>query len=147
MTGRMGKWRNIFLVWFVWPLVTLGIYHLVWWYKINREARDLDVGIVVSPAVSVVAITIGALIIVPPWVSVYKTGDRIHRMQSAAGAPATCSAVLGLIASFFLGLHALYYQNELNKLWTYLGGAAEGTVVMLPKLPGPSSPGQTEAAA
>jgi hypothetical protein len=75
MTGRMGKWRNIFLVWFVWPLVTLGIYHLVWWYKINREARDLDVDIVVSPAVSVVAITIGALIIVPPWVSVYKTGS------------------------------------------------------------------------
>jgi hypothetical protein len=56
-------------------------------------------------------------------------------MQSAAGAPATCSAVLGLIASFFLGLHALYYQNELNKLWTYLGGAPEGTVVMLPRLP------------
>jgi hypothetical protein len=66
MAGRMGKSRNIFLVWFVWPLITLGIYHLVWWYKINREARDLDAGIEVSPAVSVVAITIGALIVVPP---------------------------------------------------------------------------------
>lgn len=147
MTGRMGKWRNIFLVWLVWPLVTLGIYHLVWWYKINREARDLNVGIEVSPPVSVVAITIGGLIIVPPWVSIFKTGDRIGRMQSAAGAPATCSAVLGLIASFLLGLHTLYYQNELNKLWTYLGSAPEGTVVTLPKLPGPSSPGQSQAAA
>lgn len=145
MAGRMGKSRNIFLVWFVWPLITLGIYHLVWWYKINREARDLDVGIEVSPAVSVVAITIGALIIVPPWVSIFKTGDRIGRMQSGAGAPASCSGVLGLIASFFLGLHTLYYQNELNKLWTYLGGAPEGTDVMLPKRPGPTSPVQNDA--
>src|SRR5215472_14511078 len=145
MTGRMGKSRNIFLVWFVWPLITLGIYHLVWWYKINREARDLDAGIEVSPAISVVAITAGALIIVPPWVSIFKTGDRIGRMQSAAGAPVSCSGVLGLIASFFLGLHALYYQNELNKLWTYLGDAPEGTVVTMPKQPGASSPDEAEA--
>ncbi|HYK68448.1 MAG TPA: DUF4234 domain-containing protein [Streptosporangiaceae bacterium] len=147
MTGRMGKSRNIFLVWFVWPLITLGIYHLVWWYKINREAHDLDAGIEVSPAVSVVAITLGALIIVPPWVSIFNTGDRIARMQSAAGAPATCNGILGVLASFFLGLHALYYQNELNKLWAYLGSAPEGTVVTLPSRPGPSSPEQGEAAA
>jgi uncharacterized protein DUF4234 len=146
MTGRMGKSRNIWLVWLVWPLITLGIYHLVWWYKINHEARELDTGIEVSPALSVVAISVGALIIVPAWVSIFRTGDRIGRMQAAAGAPASCSGVLGLIASFLLGLHALYYQNELNKLWTYLGGAPEGTVVTLPKRSGPSQPSQTEAA-
>ena len=22
------------------PFITLGIYHLVWWYRINRELRD-----------------------------------------------------------------------------------------------------------
>jgi hypothetical protein len=22
------------------PIVTLGIYHLVWWYRVNRELRD-----------------------------------------------------------------------------------------------------------
>jgi DMSO/TMAO reductase YedYZ heme-binding membrane subunit len=147
MTGRMGKSRNIWLVWLVWPLITLGIYHLVWWYKINREARDLDVGIEVSPAVSVVAITIGALIIVPPWVSIFNTGERIGRMQSAAGAPASCNAILGLIASFFLGLHTLYYQYELNKLWAHLGSAPEGTVVVLPRRPGSSPPDESQAAA
>jgi hypothetical protein len=68
-------------------------------------------------------------------------------MQAAAGVPTSCSGVLGLIASFLLGLHTLYYQNELNKLWTYLGGAPEGTVVMLPKRPGPTSSGQDKAAA
>lgn len=89
MTGRVGRPRNIFLVWLLWPIITLGIYHVVWWYKINREARDLDADIEVSPALAVVAITLGALIIIPPWVSIFKTGERIGRMQSAAGLPAT----------------------------------------------------------
>ena len=22
------------------PIITLGIYHLVWWYRVNRELRD-----------------------------------------------------------------------------------------------------------
>jgi hypothetical protein len=132
MTGRTGKTRNIFLVWLVWPFITLGIYHLVWWYKINQEARDLDPEIDVSPGIAVVAITLGALIIVPPFVSIYNTGERIARMQAAAGVPVTCSPIMGLVASFFFGLHALYYQNELNKTWAYLGSAPEGTVVPLP---------------
>ena len=147
MTGRMGKSRNIFLVWLIWPLITLGVYHFVWWYKINREAQDLDTGIEVSPAIAVVAVTLGALIIVPPWVSIFNTGDRIARMQSAAGMPATCNGLLGLIASFFFGLHALYYQNELNKIWTHLGAAPEGTVITLPARHDPGSAGPTQAAA
>ena len=76
-----------------------------------------------------------------------KTGDRIARMQSAAGLPATCSGVLGLVASFFFGLHALYYQNELNKIWAHLGGAAEGTVVTLPSRPSAGPEGTTRNAA
>ena len=147
MAGRMGKTRNIWLVWLVWPFLTLGIYHLVWWYKINREARDLDAGIEVSPAVAVIAITLGALIIVPPWVSIFKTGDRIAKVQSAAGMPSSCSGALGVVASFIFGLHSLYYQNELNKIWAYLGGAPEGTVVPLPTRPSAGPNGSAQAAA
>jgi hypothetical protein len=132
MTGRIGKTRNIFLVWLVWPFLTLGIYHLVWWYKINREARDLDNQIEVSPGIAVVAISLGALIIVPPFVSIFKTGERIGAMQEAAGLPRSCNGVIGLIASFIVGLHTLYYQYELNKTWEQLGGSPEGTVVTLP---------------
>lgn len=38
-----GKRRNPILTWLVWALITLGIYYFVWWYKINREARDSGV--------------------------------------------------------------------------------------------------------
>jgi hypothetical protein len=132
MTGRMGKIRNVVLVWLVWPFLTLGIYHLVWWYKINREVRDVGAGIEVSPGIAVVAISLGAFIIVPPFVSVYRTGERIGRAQAAAGMQVSCVGILGLLLSFVFGLHALYYQLELNKIWVHLGGAPEGTPVVLP---------------
>ena len=147
MIGRTGKTRNIWLVWLVWPFITLGIYHVVWWYMINREARDLDAKIDVEPGLSAVAITLGALIIVPPFVSIFKTGVRIAQMQSAAGMPATCNGVVGLVASFVFGLHSLYYQNELNKIWSYLGGVPEGTVVTLAGGHGPDSGEPSQAAA
>jgi hypothetical protein len=147
MTGRTGKIRNIFAVWLLWPLITLGVYHVVWWYKVNREARDLSSEIEVEPWLSVLAITLGALIIVPPFVSIYNTGERIGRMQTIAGLPRTCNGLLGVIASFFFTLHVLYYQNELNKIWTHLGSAPEGTVVTLPSRGDQGSAGPTQAAA
>jgi len=146
MTGRIGKTRNIFLVWLVWPFITLGVYHLVWWYKINRETKDLDDRIEVNPALSVLAITLGALIIVPPFVSIFKTGDRIARMQAGAGLPVTCSGILGLLLSFVFGLHTLYYQYELNRTWQELG-APEGALITLPARPDSGTAGPDQRAA
>lgn len=129
MTGRAGKTRNIWLVWLVWPLITLGVYFFVWWYKINREARDFDDQIQVDPTWSLLAVLIGWIIIVPPFVSTYRTGERIGQMQEAAGLPRTCSGVIGIIGVFVLSLQVLYYQYELNKIWAHLGYPEEGAVV------------------
>ena len=135
MTGRTGKTRNIWLVWLVWPVITLGIYRLVWWYKINREARDFDARIQVNPALSVLAVTIGAFIIVPPFVSFYRTGERIAEMQEAAGMQRSCNGVIGIVGAFVFGLQALYYQAELNRIWAHLGSQPEGTTVPLAPTP------------
>jgi hypothetical protein len=139
MTGRAGKTRNIWLTWLIWPLITLGIYHLVWYYKINREARDFDEKIVVEPAVSVLAITVGWIIIVPPYVSIYRTGERIAQMQEDADMERTCNGWIGLLLSFLFGLYSLYYQSELNRIWARLGNPEEGALVALPAgLTGPA---------
>jgi hypothetical protein len=129
--GAIGKHRNPFLVWLVWPLITLGIYHLVWWYKINREVRDFDQRIEVDPGVAVLALFPGAFILVPPYVSVWKTGDRIGRAQGAGRQPDPCNPWIGLILAFILGLHSLYYQICLNSLWASYGTPPEGTEVQL----------------
>jgi Ca2+/Na+ antiporter len=113
------KIRNPFLV-FVWAFLTLGIYYVVWYYKINRELRDAC-GIEVSPGVALLAIFPGALIIVPPFISWYRTFERIEQAQQRAGMQQRVSPVLGfilyVIAFFLLPVELIYAQDELNKLW------------------------------
>jgi hypothetical protein len=132
MTGRAGKTRNIWLTWLIWPLITLGIYHLVWYYKINREARDFDENIDVKPELSLLAVLIGWIIIIPPFVSIYRTGERIGQMQEDAGLERTCNGWIGLVLVFFASLYSLYYQYELNRIWARLGNPDEGSMVALP---------------
>ena len=139
MTGRAGKTRNIWLTWLIWPLITLGIYHFIWYYKINREARDFDANIDVKPELSLLAVLIGWIIIIPPFVSIYRTGERIAQMQEDAGMERSCSGVIGLVLAFFAGLYSLYYQYELNRIWAQLGNPQEGSLVALPV--GPAVPG------
>ena len=113
------KIRNPFLV-FVWALVTLGIYYVVWYYKVNRELRDAC-GIAVSPGVALLAIFPGSLIIVPPFISWYRTFERIDEAQQRAGLQQRVSPVLGfilyVIAFFLLPVELIYAQDELNKIW------------------------------
>lgn len=132
MTGRVGKTRNIWLTWLIWPLITLGVYHFVWYYKINREARDFDENIDVKPDLALLAVLIGWIIIVPPFVSIYRTGERIGQMQEDAGMERSCSGVIGLVLAFFASLYSLYYQYELNRIWARLGNPQEGSLVALP---------------
>jgi len=83
------KLRNPFLV-FVWSLLTLGIYYVVWYYKVNRELRDAA-GAVVSPLVALLAITLGWIVLVPPFVSWYRTFTRIGNAPRTSGARQTRS--------------------------------------------------------
>ena len=67
------------------PFVTFGIYHLAWWYRINRElsdfghANNIDLG--TNPLLSMLALFPGVLIIVPPLVS-HRNGTK--RVQAVA---------------------------------------------------------------
>jgi hypothetical protein len=127
VTGLAGKRRNPVAVWLLAP-ITLGIYGLVWYYKINREARDM--GVESNPGTSLLAITLGAFIIVPPFVSIFKTGERIAASQRAAGIAPTCNPVVGLLLWLFVfGTGTLYYQSEMNKIWDYYGVPQEGSAV------------------
>jgi hypothetical protein len=104
-------------------LITLGIYYVFWWYFINREMRDfgrangVDLG--QSPGVSVLAITVGWLVIIPPFLSFWGTGRRMEGTQRTAG-------VSGGSGPLFFVLHIIpivslfspvYMQTELDKSW------------------------------
>jgi hypothetical protein len=110
------------------PIITIGIYHLVWYYRINRELRDLgqaqgrqeELG--ERPGRSLLAITLGALIIVPAIVSYVHTGRRIQAAQKLAGVTQELSGWLSLVLYIVIAPAMFaYWQSELNKVWERIG--------------------------
>lgn len=113
--GPLGAWGL--------TLITLGIYGFVWYYKINDEARRYLRDEAIKPGIALLAVLVGWIIIVPPLISYYRTGERIFRMQERAGLQQRIVPALGLLAALVLVLHVLYMQGELNKVWDRAGAA------------------------
>ena len=67
------------------------------------------------------AISIGWLILVPPFVSMYRTLQRIRAAQEIRGAGEPLNVWLGyalyLVGVFTLPVEIIYAQSELNRLW------------------------------
>jgi uncharacterized protein DUF4234 len=119
--GSTAKIRSVVWV-IVLEIVTLGIYGFFWWYFIHRELRDYgraknttELG--TSPGTSLLAITLGALIIVPLLVSVYNGFKRVQAAQRLTGIDAI-NGWIGLIL-FLVFYPALmgYMQSALNSVW------------------------------
>jgi hypothetical protein len=110
-------------------IITIGIYYVFWWYFINREMRDFgrarntDLG--QSPGNSVLALTLGAFIIVPAIVTAWRTCDRIARSQEVAGIDRGANGPIIFILLLLIWPVGLWYaQNELNKSWSAQASAA-----------------------
>jgi len=115
--GYEFKKRHPIGVWAL-GLVTLGIYYFVWYYKINREARDYLGDQEIKPGISLLAITLGwILLLIPPLVSTYRTGQRIERMQQKAGVMDAISPGIGLLLFLVSRLDMIYMQEHLNRIW------------------------------
>jgi drug/metabolite transporter (DMT)-like permease len=103
-------------------VITLGIYFIVWYYKTNNHLRNYGIeakpGVPLSPAKATLAVTLGALIIVPALVSYYNTADRILQAQKKSGAEERIIPVVALLLVLVVGLFApAYYQSQINKVW------------------------------
>jgi len=115
--GQEFKKRSPLASWGL-AIITIFIYYWVWYYKINDEARRYLGDETIKPGVAVLAVALGWFLIVPPFISVYRTGQRIERMQDKAGVQNTISPALGLLASLvFIHIHIPYMQENLNKVW------------------------------
>jgi hypothetical protein len=120
------------------PIITLGIYHLVWWYRINRELRDFgrakgyDLG--QSPTASLLALFPGGLIIVPALITYWRGTKRVQGAARIGGKePANGWIALILYLVIALGFYA-YLQASLNELWRSEAEALPGQAP-LPELP------------
>jgi len=114
---RRNPWGAFGLV-----FLTLGVYFFVWWYKINNELNNY--GVQNNPTTALLAVLLGPAILVPPFVSYYKTADRIRMAQEKAAATQRIEPVLGLLLYIIASVFAVpYYQSQLNKAWDALAAA------------------------
>jgi Domain of unknown function (DUF4234) len=106
-------------------LITLGIYSIFWWYFINREMADLgrangEPKLGDNPVLSVLAITLGALIVIPALVSHWRTLRRIEKAQNVVLGSNNISPVLLFVLSFIPLVNlvvAPLMQSNLNQVW------------------------------
>jgi hypothetical protein len=125
-TTRQAKVRHPAIV-FALVFATLGIYYLVWYYKVNRELRDLgrstgrEDQLGRNPFASLVAISLGWLILVPPFVSFYRTCTRISVAQEINATDERFNVWLGfslfIVGVLTLPVEMIYAQSELNRVW------------------------------
>jgi drug/metabolite transporter (DMT)-like permease len=110
--GQVYKKRSPFGAWLL-VIPTLGIYFFVWFYKVNQELRSFLKDDSIKPGL----LTFSQIVPIWNYYTIYQTGERIGRAEQQAGLPVTVQPVLGLVAAIVAGLHIVYYQAELNKIW------------------------------
>jgi hypothetical protein len=122
-SDRPAKIRDVIAVPLL-TLVTFGIYGIVWYYKVNRELADYgratgnSAELGDSPLTSLVAVTIGALVIVPALVSMFRTFKRIQALQRIAGGSQPINGWIGVLAFIvFSPILYGYMQSGLNSSW------------------------------
>jgi hypothetical protein len=130
-SGLAIKRRNAVTVWILWPLITLGIYHLVWYYKIHKEMAEFDRRRAIPVAGPMLVLIFLGWTVIAPIISYHNAGKRIRTTQTSAGLVASCSPALCWLLWFVFGLNTLYMQAQLNKVVDQYPGATPGTQVPL----------------
>ena len=103
------------------PIITLGIYHLVWWYRINQELREYghdksyDLG--QNPTNSVLALFPGGLIIVPALISYWRGTERVQGAARIAGTEPLNGWIALVLYLFIAPALWAYIQVSLNDVW------------------------------
>jgi len=112
------------------PIITLGIYHLVWWYKINKElkaygeAKGYDLG--QNPTNSLLALVPGFLIIVPPLVTYWRGTKRVQGASKIAGREPVSGWIVVILYLLLAPGMWFYLQSALNQVWEQEAEALPG---------------------
>jgi hypothetical protein len=99
-------------------VITLGIYWFYWYYKVNDEIRRFQKDENVRPGIALLAVTLGWLIIVPPFISVYNTSLHVVQMEQRAGIQQELSPALNVLLLLVVAVGVgMYTQEHFNRIW------------------------------
>ncbi|MEX2197127.1 MAG: FHA domain-containing protein [Thermoleophilaceae bacterium] len=101
-----------------WALCALvPFYSLIWYYRLCKEIGEWSAGrIPTNPTTSILAMTLGAFIVVPPWVSLAGTMGRIRQCQQMAGLQPQASFWGFFGRALLLGYGYKWLTEQLNEL-------------------------------
>ncbi len=130
-------------------LITFGIYGIFWYYFTNKELAEIgrahntdECGD--SPGTSVIAITLGAFVIVPAFVSGYNFCKRLSAAERLTGRPEGMEAGLLFVLYVFVSPVAMYIaQSNLSKVLQAQAGSPLG--MNPPPPPAPEMPGSASS--
>lgn len=118
-------------------IITLGIYWIVWYYKINVEIQRAENDQTMSPMRSLMAMIFGWLIIVPPFIAIYNTAKHVRDLETRLGIQQTLEPAIALVLMFVFSIgNGIYMQDHLNRAWD----AAVTQSSTPPSLPVPPTP-------
>lgn len=112
------------------PIITLGIYHLVWWYRINKEmkafgeSRGYDLGR--NPVNSLLALFPGGIVIVPALITYWNGTKRVQGTSAVAGREPVNGWIALILYLFVSPAMWAYLQVSLNNVWKQELAAAPG---------------------
>ena len=119
-------------------IITLGIYGLYWYYKVNEEIKRYTRDDTISPGRSLLAVIPGALIIVPPFIAYYNTANHVVDMQQRRGIASQISPVLVVALGIAVWLATgAYVQEHLNRVWDSASMPSAGAMGAPPPPPPP----------
>jgi Domain of unknown function (DUF4234) len=103
------------------PFVTFGIYHLVWWYRINKElkaygeAKGFDLG--QNPTNSWLAIFPGGIILIPLLITYWRGTKRVMGAAKVSGKEPVNGWISILLYLLVPPAFFAYLQVSLNHVW------------------------------
>lgn len=123
--------------------ITIGIYFLYWYYKINDEIRMVEHDDTIDPTRSLMAMLFGWLIIVPPFIAMWNTANHVQTMEQRLGIRQTLEPAITIVVMFiFAFVNGTYIQEHLNRSWDVAssGGRPAMTPPPPPIPPAPPAP-------
>jgi mannose/fructose/N-acetylgalactosamine-specific phosphotransferase system component IIC len=98
--------------------ITLGVYFFVWFFKINDELRRAEDDQGISPTRSLLAMTFGWLLIVPPFIAMYNSAKHVQALETRRGVIQTVEPALTVVLMLLLSFaNGIYIQEHLNRAW------------------------------
>ena len=119
-------------------LLTFGVYAIYWVYETAKHLRDYgrahDRDLGQRPEMTLLAMTAGWLVVVPPFVAMYRQARRIQQAQHLAGTPPMNGWLAFVIYLVVAPAFFAYEQAQLNDAWVADGAPVTAPVNQAPPL-------------